>query len=80
MAKRPSDHSSRILSLSQEIRELSVELDHLLTHQASRSSFSALVSPSPPGSSSIPPTAQVPITYESFLVGDIVRITNRYGG
>jgi len=73
------DNSSRILSLSREIRELSAELDRLLHLQASNSSSGTSRSPSPvtsaPQVSSPPPSS-----YHHFRVGDVVRITNRYGG
>jgi len=80
MVKDSSDHSARILSLSRDICNLSAELDRLLTLQASRPPSSVPDPPSPPRSTSVPAPPSVPLTYESFLVGDIVRITNRYGG
>ena len=81
------DHSARILSLSRDICDLSAELDRLLRIQASRSS-----PPVPPVPSSVPSSrsapfvapaaspSSVPTSYKLFRVGDIVRITNRYGG
>jgi len=73
------DNSSQILSLSRELRELSAELDRLLHIQASSSSPAA---PCPPSlvPSSTPVSAPPPSSYHHFRVGDMVRITNRYGG
>ena len=73
------DQSDRILSLSRQIRELSSELDRLLILQSNRSNTS-----SAPSSASVTPPSTPsdlpPRSYKDFLVGDIVRITNRYKG
>jgi len=77
------DQSDRILSLSRQIRDLSAELDRVLTLQASRSSApSSTPSPTPVPSAPIgsPHPDPAPTSYRYFRVGDIVRITNRYGG
>jgi len=68
------DQSDRILKLSRDIRDLTAELDRLLHLQASRSAHTSAPAPAPVPSS----TQQTPA--HSFCVGDIVRITNRYGG
>jgi len=74
------DHSDRILSLSRQIRDLSAELDRVLTLQASRSSTSSS-NPSPDFVPSATASADpTPTSYRDFRVGDTVRITNRYGG
>jgi len=74
------DHSSHILSLSRQIRDLSAELDRVLTLQASRSSVPAS-NPSPDSIPSTPVSEEpAPTSYRDFRVGDVVRITNRYGG
>jgi len=77
------DQSERILSLSRQIRDLSAELDRVLTLQASRSSVpSSTSSPTPVPSAPVasPHPDPAPTSYRHFRVGDIVRITNRYGG
>jgi len=77
------DQSERILSLSRQIRDLSAELDRVLTLQAScASSPSSIPSPAPVPSAPVASTHTdpAPTSYRSFRVGDIVRITNRFGG
>jgi len=73
------DNSSRVLSLSREIRDLSAELDRLLLLQASSSSSR---SPSPVASTTHPSVSSTtpPSSYRHFRARDVVRITNRYGG
>ena len=73
------DQSHRILSLSRQIRELSSELDQLLILQSTRSNTSSTHSSASVTPPSTPPDLQ-PRSYKEFLVGDIVRITNRYKG
>ena len=74
------DQSHYILSLSRQIRELSSELDRLLILQSTRSNTSSTPSSASVTPPSTPPDLQPRSYKKEFLVGDIVRITNRYKG
>jgi len=79
------DRDSRILDLSRQIATLSVELDRLLHIRADSPSVPSAsthrpIPPSPPSTPQALPLPANPRSYTEFIVGDIVEITNRYGG